>query len=264
MRSFALLFLLFTACAHTPVPTLPSAPNFTHTRLFSAPFTLTISHKITNPAAPTHIYLEGDGRAWLNRTTPSLNPTPKNPTALYLAQKDPAPNVIYIARPCQYTPITKNTPCPRKYWTSHIFAPEVITSINDVISQLKQKHNLNNLHLFGFSGGANLAALIAAQRVDVKNLTTIAGNLNPTLFQKHHKLTPTPHSLNALSVAPHIQHLKQTHFIGAQDKIIPPLIATSFKEQTPQSPSMTLTVVPNTSHHKNWPQQWPALLRSIK
>ena len=54
-----------------------------------------------------NIYIEGDGRAWLNKNRPSLDPTPKNSLALKLAEIDPAPNVIYLARPCQYSKLIK-------------------------------------------------------------------------------------------------------------------------------------------------------------
>ncbi len=49
------------------------------------------------------VYIEGDGRAYVNRRTPSNDPTPGNPMALRLALADPSLRVLYLGRPCQYT-----------------------------------------------------------------------------------------------------------------------------------------------------------------
>ena len=51
------------------------------------------------PGQDLSIYLEGDGLAWVSRTEASRDPTPDNPIGLRLAAIDPAPNVVWIARP---------------------------------------------------------------------------------------------------------------------------------------------------------------------
>ncbi|MFP4386937.1 MAG: alpha/beta hydrolase, partial [Alphaproteobacteria bacterium] len=85
-----------------------AATNHLQAQTITTPlFTFTTFQKITNTNAPLSIYIEGDGLAWIKRTRPSGNPTPTNPVALRLAASDNiSQNIIYIARPCQYTPIT--------------------------------------------------------------------------------------------------------------------------------------------------------------
>ena len=49
------------------------------------------------------VYIEGDGSAWISHRVPSDDPTPKDPLAFRLAVMDPAPKVLYLGRPCQFT-----------------------------------------------------------------------------------------------------------------------------------------------------------------
>ena len=62
------------------------------------PFTLfTLSQR--RPASDRSlqvIYIEGDGLAWLDRTTVSANPTPQQPVALRLALADPMVAMIKV------------------------------------------------------------------------------------------------------------------------------------------------------------------------
>lgn len=46
----------------------------------------------------------------------SNSPTPKQPLALQLAERDAHPNVVYIARPCQYTSHALDLHCVPEYW----------------------------------------------------------------------------------------------------------------------------------------------------
>jgi len=97
-------------------------------------FLLTVYEHVHNRGGMAQIYIEGDGLAWIRRRMPSLDPTPVDPVAMRLAVRDSAANVIYMARPCQYSKMARgySRPCPMKYWTSKRFAPEVI---NAMISQ---------------------------------------------------------------------------------------------------------------------------------
>lgn len=56
----------------------------------------------TDFASTLTIYIEGDGLAWINRSSPSADPTPTDPIALKLALAQPEGNAVYLARPCQY------------------------------------------------------------------------------------------------------------------------------------------------------------------
>jgi len=101
-------------------------------------FKLFTFQKINNDDSHLTIYIEGDGLAYLDRYRPSLNPTPTGPISLKLAVLDPTPNVLYIARPCQYVPREENPACNFEYWTFKRYAPEVLVSINETIDLVKK------------------------------------------------------------------------------------------------------------------------------
>ena len=61
--------------------------DFVYKEVETRNFTLASRQKVTNPAAPYKIYIEGDGYAF-NAREPAFD--------------DDSPNVIYLARPCQY------------------------------------------------------------------------------------------------------------------------------------------------------------------
>jgi hypothetical protein len=93
-------------------------------------FVLTAYARISRPGEPLHLYIEGDGLAWISRNQPSLDPTPREATGLALAAADPAPNVVYLARPCQYTPMAMNPRCALPYWTGKRYARECRSSVS--------------------------------------------------------------------------------------------------------------------------------------
>ncbi|ARU21294.1 bifunctional N-acetylglucosamine-1-phosphate uridyltransferase/glucosamine-1-phosphate acetyltransferase [Ralstonia solanacearum] len=86
-------------------------------QLDTGSFVLTAYSRIARPDAPLDLYIEGDGLAWISRSEPSLDPTPREAVGLALAAADPAPNVAYVARPCQFTPMAMNPRCGVPYWT---------------------------------------------------------------------------------------------------------------------------------------------------
>ena len=94
--------------------------------LEAPPFRLTSFARIEKPGSSARVYIEGDGLAWLGKRRMSLDPTPTDPIALRLAVTDDSANIIYLARPCQYSGWTDAGACPSKYWTSHRFASEYL------------------------------------------------------------------------------------------------------------------------------------------
>ena len=111
-------------------------------------FALTAYERIHERSDVANVYIEGDGQAWLSRTRQSGDPTPVNPVALHMASKDNAKNVIYLARPCQYSKtINDDTPCHRDYWSTKRFSPEVIESYVAALDNIKAHHNIMGLSL---------------------------------------------------------------------------------------------------------------------
>lgn len=224
-------------------------------------FLLTSFSHVTQPGHPANIYIEGDGLAWLTRHTPSRDPTPKNPVGLKLAARDGGANVIYMARPCQYTRMTGTAPCPAKYWTSDRFAPDVIDAMNAEIDTLKQRHGITGINLIGFSGGAGVAVLLAARRNDVTSLRTVAGNLDYMAMSRVHNISPMRGSLNPADAASRIAGLPQRHFIGNNDSVITPAIYRSYRDAAGPSACIRSQVVASATHTEGWVERWPELLR---
>ncbi len=223
------------------------------------PFVLAGYRRITKAGAPASVYIEGDGFAWIDRYTVSPNPTPIDPVALRLAASDRQPNVIYLARPCQYVALEQQKSCGPQYWTNLRFAPEVINSYDAALNQLKKKTGVSGFDLVGFSGGGAIAALLAARRDDVKSLRTVAGNLDHVALNKAHKVSPLTGSLNAIDIASRLDHLPQTHVSGSDDTIVPPWVAEHFlaREQGPNTCRKHI-IVDGAGHTHGWLSYWMA------
>ena len=220
-------------------------------------FVLTVYEHIRDPSQGVHVYIEGDGFSWVTKTQISQNPTPKEPMVLRLAALDPAPNVVYIARPCQYTPLSDDPVCDSKYWAGSRFAPEVVASVNDVLD----RYGAKPMTLIGFSGGGAIAALAAAGRPHVASVITLAGNLDIAAFTQYHHVTPMPASLNPVDVAPRLAQTPQLHVSGAQDVIVPSFIARQFKARSGNSTCITLLEKEGVSHYAGWEAVWPEVLK---
>jgi pimeloyl-ACP methyl ester carboxylesterase len=124
------------------------------------------------------VFIEGDGLAWLSRSQVSDDPTPRNPVGLALALRHSQGLAAYLARPCQYVETTDSSNCLPTYWSGGRFAPEVIEASSQAVSVLMQRVGADKLVLVGYSGGGAVAALVAARRIDVVELVTVAGNLD--------------------------------------------------------------------------------------
>ena len=224
-------------------------------------FQLASWRKLNDPNSPINIYIEGDGLAWISRTTPSNNPTPIRAIALELAAKDPAPNIVYLARPCQYTSFTApNNNCAKEYWTDKRFSKNIIASYQDAFNQLA-KINKNGFNLIGFSGGANIAGLLAAKRNDILSLRTVAGNIDNDFFTKFHHVSHMPLSLNMADYATQLSHIPQYHFIAEKDNVVPIDIFQSYKQKIESSNCIQYAIVPDTTHLDGWKNIWQTLLQ---
>jgi hypothetical protein len=225
-------------------------------------FNLSVWEKIKQPGDEINIYIEGDGLAWLNKHTKSLNPTPVNPLMLRLAALDDADNVIYMARPCQYSGWNGSGACPDMYWTDGRTAPEVIKSYNTALDKIKFASHTQGFNLIGYSGGAAVAALVAAARTDVLSLRTVAGNTDYAAFSAIHNVSPLGTSLDPLGVAPKIAYIPQRHFVGTDDKVIPEEIFNNWKQASGNDACVRLTIVPGATHESGWVEQWKTLLEA--
>ncbi len=227
--------------------------------LVAGGFRLTAFSRITRADKPVRIYIEGDGLAWISRTEPSLDPTPVVATGLALAAADPSPNVAYLARPCQFTPMQDNPRCEVAYWTGKRFAPEVLDAMDGAIGQLAARVPGQALELVGYSGGGAIAVLVAARRHDVATLRTVAGNLDVEYVNRWHRVSPMPASRNPIDVARQVAGIPQIHFSSAQDTVVPPEVARRFASAVGGTCVKT-RVVSGVTHDGDWAQRWRDLL----
>lgn len=220
-------------------------------------FPLQVYVKSTQPVPVLIVYIEGDGLAWVSRSKPSSDPTPIDPLGLKLALQDPREGVVYLARPCQY--VTSSW-CEQKYWTSDRFSLEVVSAMNQAISQLVEKTQAKEVVLIGYSGGGAIAALIAARRKDVRRLITVAGNLDHEAWTNLHHISRLTGSLNAADHWQSLINIPQIHFVGAKDTVIPPAIAESYQNRFPIGNKPEVNIIPDFDHHCCWVEAWPSLL----
>ncbi len=212
----------------------------------------------TVPDRVLTVYIEGDGLAWNTPYIPSSDPTPGDPVALRLALKHPKGNVAYLARPCQYQKSHKDN-CQQRYWTGSRYAQEVISSESQALDQLKERFNAKKLNLVGYSGGGTVSVLLAARRHDVDRLITVAGNLDHQAWTSMHKITPLEGSLNPLEYIDKLKHIRQWHFTGANDKVIPPVLSRSFANRFPVGNTPAVIVLPSYDHRCCWAERWESL-----
>lgn len=263
-----MLVLLITACGSVEKRKTLAQGIATQGKLIAAPRTVTgglpvvSKARIGNPGQPARVYIEGDGLAFLSRSKRSPDPTPTNPVALRMAAADNAANVIWIARPCQYTrDMPGHTQCHPRYWTTGRFAPETVEAVNKELERLKRTHNIPSFEIVGFSGGGAIAGILAARRNDVTCLRSVAGNMDHDAFTAHHRTPPLTESLNAADYPARLSIVPQYHYVGAKDTVVPGSVVQSYRDRINPQSAFTIETIPGVSHEKGWVELWPSLLQ---
>lgn len=154
-----------------------------------------------------------------------------------------SPNVIYLSRPCQYV---KSPICSKRHWTTARFAPEIINAEYEAIKQIAGN---NPVILVGSSGGAQIAGLIATAKsgLNIKKVITIAGNLDHLAWTRYHKLPPLNESLNLESYRKQFAQIPQIHYVGNDDKVMPPVLVREFVGN-----DELVVEVDSASHNTGW------------
>lgn len=265
-RYYLLIMLMFllagcvTGDSRERAALLAKKSGLNSQNLQTSRFELRIWQRITAPAQPVRVYIEGDGYAWVSRTRPSDDPTPRQPTGLMLAAADASANVLYLARPCQFIgpPLPAN--CGTTWWTDNRFSLTVVQAMDEALSQSLQPWPGIQIELVGYSGGGAIAALIAARRDDVRSLRTVAGNLDVAYVNAAHNVSAMPDALSAIDVAPRLANLPQIHFTGSADSTVPPETARRF-QQAAGGRCVRIEQVRGMAHGSDWAAVWPSLLQ---
>ncbi len=231
MKCISLFLLLFVGgCATIQVPSA-----YTYREIKTPGFTLAAWVKDTDTKASFHVYLEGDGRAYTNSGFPSHDPTPKSGLMRQKAFKDSAPNVAYLARPCQFV---KDSMCTQKDWTTSRFSPQIVASVATALMQIVGDRPVE---LYAYSGGALLSGLVIANYPEIKvtQWTTYAGLLNHSSWTAYKHLAPLRGSLDLQQ----LPNVPQTHYVGGKDKVVPLKLSVLW------TGNKNLVIVPDSTHH---------------
>lgn len=261
-KTLLLIFGLLASCTSNPTIGPEREAKNGGLQLVEIPgngFVITSFQRIQNANSAIHVYIEGDGFAWITRTQPSRDPTPKNALALKLALKDTSPNVVYLARPCQYS-LSKSPRCNVNKWTDERFSPEMVDVMNDSLDSVKSQHPEQRFDLIGYSGGATIALMLAASRNDILSLRTVAGNLSPKMVNAFHKVSEIESMGETLVIRSKITNLAQVHFYGENDDVMPRLIAENYLSSLKDKHCTQIVEVKKASHNKGWVEVWPSLL----
>ncbi|XXF08748.1 alpha/beta hydrolase [Pseudomonas sp. D2-3] len=217
-----------------PLPLLSGAPN------------------LQSGVPRLRIYLEGDGHAWATPSQPSLDPSPRDLLVARLAFSDPTPS-LYLARPCQFVSAPG---CSPRLWTNQRFSADVLRSLDQGLDLIKARYGNHDFELIGYSGGAALALLLAAQRDDVASVQTLAGNLSPRQWARMQHLSPLDGSLEPLEYRQRLAQIPQRHLTGAADTVVPAAVVHHYLGELGAAPCVETVSLAGVTHHAGWETAW--------
>lgn len=197
-------------------------------------FDIATYQKLTDNNSPIYIFIEGDGYAFDARGRPTHNPTPRGTTMRDIATKTNMPNVVYMARPCQFV---SDKRCTKTDWTSGRFSQAVIDATADAIKQIAHKRPVI---LTGYSGGAMVSGLVVQQHpeINVQKWVTIAGVLNHHDWTQYFGDAPLVKSENMTQ----LPQINQIHYVAEHDSVVPYELSKKW------IPDDKIIIVPNTNH----------------
>ena len=131
--------------------------------------------------------------------------------------------------------------------------------MNDALSQFVKQYPGVKLELIGYSGGGNIAAILAERRTDVRSLRTVAGNLDVAYVNAIHHVSAMPDAVSAIDRASALRTMPQLHFSGDADKTVTPEVAQRFQRAVGGTCSQ-VDIVSNMTHGSDWAAIWPQLL----
>lgn len=210
------------------------------------------------PNARLTIYIESDGAPWRTPDDPPHDPTPHKPMVLSMAIGDTVGAVAYLGRPCQYLEPQALAGCDPALWMRGRFSEDAVAAMDLAVSRLKKSAGAAEVNLVGYSGGGTMAALVAARRSDASCLVTIAAPLDTKAWTDAINVSPLDYSLNPADVARKLAPLRQTHFRGRKDTLVPPPTTQRFLSQVPRAQVIDKQ---QYDHQCCWADDWPELRR---
>ncbi|WP_428353164.1 hypothetical protein [Methyloprofundus sp.] len=175
-----------------------------------------------------HVYLDGDGTPWVRSKWIAKDPTARNSLILRLMHLDKTPSLL-LGRPCYYG-LNQGSNCENKYWASHRYSSEVVTSMAYVLNTWLEKNKYKELVFIGYSGGGVLAILMANKINITTKVVTIAANLDIRAWSEFHGYKTLKNSLNPAEEAVLYADIQQIHFAGGDDKVVPAFIIKKYAQ----------------------------------
>jgi pimeloyl-ACP methyl ester carboxylesterase len=260
-RSFAVAWLLAAVAASsgcaTTVEQVAARAGLERVDLQGSPF----RHRSWVKQAPgdtVHVFIEGDGRPWIDGEVPADDPTPRAPLTLRLMLETPGP-AAYVGRPCYFG--VADPKCEPRFWTHGRFAPEVVASMRVVIDALVARSGARDCVLVGHSGGGALALLVAPELASRCSIVTVAGLVDTEAWTRWQGYEPLEGSLNPAAAIERVAGIPQAHLVGLRDRNIPP-------EQTKQAladvPAAAILELAAFDHGCCWEREWRTLLPRIE
>ncbi len=233
----AFLFIISGCASKIEVPA-----SFTYKEIQTDGFRLASWQKIEQPNKPFYIFIEGDGHSFTSRGRPTSNPTPRGGTLRKIAFTSTQANVVYLGRPCQF--VTDET-CVQTDWTTARFSQKAVDSTAQAIKSITNQP----VTLIGFSGGAQIAGLVAVlnPEIKIKKLISIAGNLDHEAWVKKKKLIPLKDSISLADYRKQYLKFPQLHYVGEKDTVIPKEITYDFVDN-----ENLIILYPEASHGYGW------------
>lgn len=267
MRRLGLAFVLALACCtgarelhFDEAVTIAGSSDLGLRRLHAGGLDIVSFERLDPGNAILTVYVEGDGRAWINPWQPSTDPTPTDPVGLRLAAADRASPLIYLARPCQFE---LSPTCDNRLWTTARYSPAVVDVYQHLLDDALQRTGAKRLGLIGYSGGGALAALLAERRDDVAWLVTVAADLDLSEWVRLNDLAPLSGSLDPADTAASISALPQVHLAGENDRTVPPAVTQAFIRHLTPANRARVIVEPGFDHACCWAAAWPQLLGQL-
>ncbi len=230
--------------------------NLSREVVSSANFHHVVYRKSGSSSTTLHVYIDGDGTPWI-AGRPADDPTPRNALMLKLMSLDPISSA-YVGRPC-YHGLHSVDACSSRFWLSRRYGEEVVASLTDVVKQLLRIGNYRHVTLIGHSGGGALAVLLASRLPETLAVVTVAANLDLAAWATYTEDDDLKDSLNPAALAPLGPSIKQYHFAGGKDDIVPPaLMANAVKRL-----GSNLIVIDDYDHVCCWERLWPNILDDV-
>jgi hypothetical protein len=209
---------------------------------------------VHDAGATLHVYIEGDGTPFLNRTVIADDPTPHDPLMLRLMAEDAAPSV-YLGRPC-YFGLHADPGCGPEAWTSRRFAPEILDSMGSVLRSERLRSGASRVALFGHSGGGALAVLLAAREPSVVRVVTVGATLDVAAWCELHGYSPLTGSLDPARLPLERKDVEVLHWVGQKDTNTPP----AFIAAAARARDEPMRVVAGFDHNCCWIRMWQDIL----